>query len=79
MRLAEAGKLADRTERLKQVDRMLKDPKNDAFVRNFAGQWLYLRDVGTRIHLHPTCTRSTIVTLRFGRQGKRGVLPRLFW
>ncbi|MCE9560911.1 MAG: DUF1592 domain-containing protein [Planctomycetes bacterium] len=47
IRLADAGKLTDRTERLKQLDRMLKDAKNDAFVRNFAGQWLNLRDVGS--------------------------------
>jgi mono/diheme cytochrome c family protein len=46
MRVADAGKLADRTERLKQLDRMLRDPKADAFVTNFAGQWLGLRDVG---------------------------------
>ncbi|MCC2669322.1 MAG: hypothetical protein K0Q72_1793, partial [Armatimonadetes bacterium] len=29
-----------------QVDRMLADPKSDAFVKNFAGQWLGLRKVG---------------------------------
>jgi len=29
-----------------QVDRMLKDPKSKAFVENFAGQWLKLRDIG---------------------------------
>ncbi len=45
MKLADAGKL-NATERGKQLDRMLKDPKADAFVRNFAGQWLNLRDVG---------------------------------
>ena len=28
-----------------QVRRMLKDPKSDALVKNFAGQWLYLRDL----------------------------------
>lgn len=46
MALADAGKLADKGQRLKQLDRMLKDPKADAFVRNFAGQWLGLREVG---------------------------------
>src|SRR5262249_30258967 len=30
-----------------QVRRMLKDPKSDALVKNFAGQWLYLRDLAT--------------------------------
>ena len=28
-----------------QVDRMLRDPKAQAFVRNFTGQWLQARDV----------------------------------
>lgn len=46
MKLADDGKLADPAERARQLDRMLKDPKADAFVRNFAGQWLNLRDVG---------------------------------
>lgn len=46
MKLADAGKLTDKVERLKQLDRMLKDPRADAFVRNFAGQWLGLREVG---------------------------------
>jgi hypothetical protein len=30
-----------------QVDRMLKDDRVQAFVQNFAGQWLGLRDVGS--------------------------------
>ena len=29
-----------------QVERMLRDPKSAAFVRNFSGQWLYLRKLG---------------------------------
>jgi hypothetical protein len=28
-----------------QADRLLKDPKAEAFTRNFAGQWLRLRDI----------------------------------
>lgn len=46
MKAADAGKLTDKVERRKLLDRMLKDPKTDAFVRNFAGQWLGLREVG---------------------------------
>lgn len=46
-KLADAGKLADKAERLRQVERMLKDAKSEAFVTNFAGQWLHLREVGT--------------------------------
>lgn len=45
-KLADAGQLNVKSERLKQLDRMLKDPKSEAFVKNFAGQWLGLRDVG---------------------------------
>lgn len=44
--LADHGKLSDKKERIRQVDRMLADPKSEAFTRNFAGQWLNLRDVG---------------------------------
>jgi mono/diheme cytochrome c family protein len=41
--LARARKLGDPDELRRQVDRMLKDPKADALVENFAGQWLLLR------------------------------------
>jgi hypothetical protein len=45
LELASAGKLKDPSVLEQQVQRMLKDPKSDALVKNFAGQWLYLRDV----------------------------------
>jgi mono/diheme cytochrome c family protein len=45
LELASAGKLKDPAVLEQQVQRMLKDPKSDALVENFAGQWLYLRDV----------------------------------
>lgn len=45
--LASDGGLSDRRTLVAQVDRMLADPKSDRFVRNFAGQWLGLRKVGT--------------------------------
>jgi hypothetical protein len=32
----------------KQVRRMLDDPRSDAFIENFAGQWLYLRNLKTK-------------------------------
>lgn len=47
MKLADSGKLNPNAERLKQVDRMLEDPKHEAFLNNFVGQWLSLREVGT--------------------------------
>ena len=44
--LAEKGKLKGRENRLAQVERMLADPKAEALVHNFAGQWLGLREIG---------------------------------
>ena len=43
--LADAGELADPDVLATQVDRMLEDPRAIALVDNFAGQWLYIRDV----------------------------------
>ena len=43
LRLAEAGKL--RKQLTAQVDRMLKDKRSEAFVKNFVGQWLRARDI----------------------------------
>lgn len=45
--LAERGKLQDPGILESQVRRMLADRRADALVRNFAGQWLYLRNVET--------------------------------
>ncbi|QDT36646.1 hypothetical protein Pan189_10070 [Stratiformator vulcanicus] len=46
MELAKAGRLSDPSVRAKEVRRMLADDKAEAFVRNFAGQWLQVRKVG---------------------------------
>ena len=46
LQLAASGKLSDPKVRQSQVDRMLADPRAESFVKNFAGQWLGLRDVG---------------------------------
>lgn len=46
-RLADAGQLSDRARRSQQVERMLQDPRAEAFVTHFAGQWLGLREVGS--------------------------------
>ncbi|HUI80898.1 MAG TPA: DUF1592 domain-containing protein [Bryobacteraceae bacterium] len=43
--LASQGKLKDPTVLQNQVRRMLADPKSKALVDNFAGQWLYLRNL----------------------------------
>lgn len=45
-RLADAGSLQDLGTLRAQVDRMLRDPHAEAFTRNFAGQWLGVREVG---------------------------------
>ena len=42
---AAEGRLADPVEVAAQVRRMLADPRSQALVENFAGQWLYLRNV----------------------------------
>ena len=43
--VAEQGKLKDPAVMRQQVQRMLDDPKSQALVDNFAGQWLYLRNL----------------------------------
>jgi hypothetical protein len=43
--LAEKGSLSNAGVLQQQVRRMLADPRSDALVKNFAGQWLYLRNV----------------------------------
>jgi mono/diheme cytochrome c family protein len=45
--LAVAGRLKNPAVLEKQVRRMLADPKAEALARNFAGQWLFLRDLDT--------------------------------
>src|SRR5581483_11639986 len=45
--LAERGKLKDPAVVTQQVRRMLGDPRSQAFVSNFGGQWLQLRNLET--------------------------------
>jgi hypothetical protein len=45
--LAAKGRLRDAATLQQQVRRMLADPKSDALVKNFAGQWLYLRELAS--------------------------------
>ena len=49
LELASQGKLRDSTVLNQQVRRMLADAKSQAFVDNFAGQWLYLRNLRNMI------------------------------
>jgi len=43
--LAERGTLSEPDVLRRQVRRMLTDPRSSALVENFAGQWLYLRNL----------------------------------
>ena len=43
--LASAGQLSQPATLEQQVRRMLDDPRSDALVKNFAQQWLYLRNL----------------------------------
>lgn len=42
---AEAGRLYDADVLESQVQRMLRDPRSESLVTNFAAQWLYLRNL----------------------------------
>jgi hypothetical protein len=50
--LAEQGKLGDPAALRGQVERLLRDPKSEAFTRNFVGQWLGLRDIDFTLPSH---------------------------
>ena len=45
LNVAAQGKLKDPAVLDQQVRRMLADPKSEALVQNFAGQWLFLRNL----------------------------------
>ncbi len=45
LHLAEQGKLSRTPTLREQVERLLRDPKAQAFTENFAGQWLGLRNI----------------------------------
>jgi hypothetical protein len=47
LELGERGRLKDPAVLDQQVRRMLADPRSDALVKNFTGQWLHVRDVPT--------------------------------
>ena len=54
---ASAGKLHDDAELDAQVDRLLADPRSRSMVDNFAGQWLYTRELDNHqadYQLYPT-------------------------
>ncbi len=48
LELAAAGRLQDPETLQAQIERMLADPRSTSLVSNFASQWLFLGDVGSR-------------------------------
>jgi len=52
LELAERGKLSDPATLRSQVERMLRSPTSNAFVENFVGQWLGLRDIDFTMPSH---------------------------
>jgi hypothetical protein len=46
---AQSGRLSDAQEIRRQVRRMLADARSKALVENFAGQWLYLRNLANTV------------------------------
>ena len=51
LRVAEQGKLRTPVVMRQQLRRMLADPRSEALVTNFAGQWLYLRNLKNMVPL----------------------------
>jgi hypothetical protein len=49
LQIAASGRLKTPAEFERQVRRMLADSKADALVKNFAGQWLYLRNLPSQV------------------------------
>ena len=45
LELAEQGKLSNTSALERETARMLADPRSNQLIRNFAGQWLYLRNL----------------------------------
>jgi hypothetical protein len=70
--IAEHGRLSDPATLQQQVQRMLDDPRSQALVTNFGGQWLYLRNIAT-VRPDPDIFRFD-VALREGLQNETTLL-----
>ena len=65
--LARAGQLRDGDELERQVRRMLADPKAQAYIENFAGQWLQLRNLDDMVFdavRYPGSDRQLLADMR---------------
>ena len=69
LRAAEAGLLSDPAELERQVRRMLADPRAGALTRNFAGQWLQLRNLAD-----PAVRPGDPYSLAFDESLRRGMI-----
>jgi hypothetical protein len=68
LNLAAQGKLKARPVLDQQIKRMLKDSKSQALTQNFAGQWLYLRNLKNQI---PNSSSSRTLTTTSDRRSRR--------
>jgi hypothetical protein len=65
--LASRGKLKDPATLQQQVRRMLEDSRSEALAKNFAGQWLYLRnleDAQPDLFAYPNFNRNLLDSMR---------------
>jgi mono/diheme cytochrome c family protein len=62
--IAEGGRLSDPTVLEQQTRRMLSDPKSQALVSNFTGQWLFLRNIA-RVQPDPVAFPNFDENLRY--------------
>ena len=65
--VASRSKLHEPAVLEKQVRRMLADPKSEALAKNFAGQWLYLRnlkDLQPDLYLYPNGDENLFQSMR---------------
>lgn len=67
--LAAAGKLSNPVVLSQQVHRMLDDPRSRALVTNFAGQWLFIRNLAT-VRPDPVAFPDWDESLRAGFQAE---------
>ncbi len=68
-RAADTGRLRQKNVLKAQVDRMLRDGRSEAFVKNFAGQWLGVREIGVNppaLDLYPEYDRH--LQMSFARE-----------
>jgi hypothetical protein len=73
LRLAEEGQLSDPAVLEQQTRRMLADPKSQSLVSNFAGQWLFLRNIA-RVQPDPVAFPNFDENLRYALQRETELL-----